>query len=201
MADRKDQGEGRRSRLPAHAERCRRPDGKLEMVITHLEMRKRPSRLVRHLPRGLAIIRARNPTVSFYRYLYHAVGAPWLWYERRQLDDEALRVIIQDPRIEIDVLYVEGVPAGYVELDFRVDGEVELAYFGLMLEFIGRGLGRYLLDWGLGNAWNKQPQRVWVHSCNFDHPKAIAVYQRAGFVPYRQETRIIDVPQIENDWT
>ena len=92
---------------------------------------------------------------------------------------------------------VAGVPAGFIELDRRVSGEVELAYFGLALEFIGRGLGGYLLAWGTNKAWRRGVRRVWVHTCNFDHPRAIAVYQRAGFVPYKQETNLIDDPRAD----
>lgn len=172
------------------------PPGKLEMVITHLEMRQRPVRPpTPHRSEKLALMRAERPTVSWYRYLYNTVGEAWLWFERRRLDDEALRRIIHDPEVAIYVLYVAGVPAGFVELDRRQPDEVEIAYFGLIPEFIGRGLGLYLLDWSVDEAWMTRPARVWVHTCNFDHPKAIAVYQRAGFVPYRQETRIVDDPR------
>ncbi len=195
MTDTEDQGEHPRVLAPGYGGRFQRSDGKLDMVITYLEMRRRPNRLVRYLPRALAINRAHSPTVSFYRYLYNIVGAPWLWYERRRLDDSTLRAIIHNPKVEVYVLYVDGVPAGFAELDRRTSDEVELAYFGLAPEFIGRGLGRYLLDWALNEAWRDDPRRVWVHSCNFDHPKAIAVYQRAGFVPYRQETKRIDDPR------
>ncbi len=195
MADTGDREEHLDLRAPTLGGPSRRPDGKLDMVITHLEMRRPPHRLARRLPRGLTIEHARSPTVSFYRYLYNTVGAPWLWHERRRLDDDMLRAIIHDAKVEVHVLYMHGVPAGYIELDRRIADQVEVAYFGLIPEFIGRGLGRYLLDWGLNEAWREHPQRVWVHSCNHDHPKAIAVYQRAGFVPYKQETVRIDDPR------
>ncbi len=172
------------------------PPGKLEMVITYLEMRKPPP--PRPAPRRaepIAIIRARRPTVSFYRYLYDTVGGPWMWYERRVMDDRVLTAIVHDPRVGVYVMYVDGVPAGFVELDARNTGEVELAYFGLVPEFIGRGLGRYLLDWAVGKAFEGNPRRVWVHTCNHDHPGALATYQRAGFVVYEQERRIIDDPR------
>ena len=146
--------------------------------------------------RPLALLRANKPTVSFYRYLYNTVGEPWLWHERRALDDAALAAIVQDPRVEIFVLYADGVPAGYFELDRRVEHEVELAYFGLMPEFIGQGLGRYLLGRAVATAWAGKPSRFWLHTCGFDHPRALGYYQRAGFAPYKQETRIFDDPYL-----
>ena len=175
--------------------------GKLEMIITYLQMRARPAGLI--LPQraeALSVIRARRPTLSFYRYLYNTVGADWMWYERNQLPDRELAAIIHDVHVGIYVMYTGGVPAGFVELDRRRADEVELAYFGLMPEFIGRGLGHYLLSWAIdkafGSALESQPGRLWVHTCNHDHPHALAVYQRSGFGVYRQERTVIDDPRM-----
>ena len=115
----------------------------LEIVVTYLEMLKPPTRpTVPAPPVGkIALLRAERPTVSYYRYLYNTVGEPWLWWERRLLSDAELERIILDPLVEIYVLYVDGVPAGYAELDRRKEEDVELAYFGLIPQFIGRKLG------------------------------------------------------------
>ena len=171
------------------------PEGKIETVITYLEMTNPPSAPPSPAPRmNLALLKAVEPTVSFYRFLYNTVGEPWLWYERLLLDDETLSAIIQSPEVEIFVLYVGGVPAGYGELDFRKKPDMELAYFGMMPEFIGRGLGRYLLRCMIDEAWSRKPDRFWVHTCTLDHPGSLNFYQRAGFSPYRQETEVIDDP-------
>src|SRR5437764_1065479 len=74
----------------------------------------------------LALMRADEPTVSFYRYLYETVGTPWLWFERRLLDDVMLAAEITKQTTEIFVLYVGGVPAGYFELDVARARETEL---------------------------------------------------------------------------
>jgi GNAT superfamily N-acetyltransferase len=176
--------------------------GKLEMIVTYLQMRSRPAGLT--LPQraeALSVVRARRPTLSFYRYLYNTVGADWMWYERNQLADRELAAIIQDAHVGLYVMNIGGVPAGFVELDRRREDEVEIAYFGLMPEFIGRGLGRYLLSWAIdkafGSAVESQPSRLWVHTCNHDHPHALALYQRSGFDVYRQERTIIDDPRMD----
>ena len=143
----------------------------------------------------MSILRARRITVSYYRYLYDTVGGPWMWFERRHMDDATLAGIVQNPRVAVYVLYIDGVPAGYVELDHRNPDALEIAYFGLMPEFIGRGLGRYFLDWSVTRAWEAEPKRVWVHTCNFDHPVALATYQRAGFQVYDQRRQVIDDPR------
>ena len=38
-----------------------------------------------------------------------------------------------------------------------------------------------------------------MHTCNFDHIRAFALYQRAGFVPYRQEKKQIADPRIHGE--
>ncbi len=172
------------------------PDGKLRVVVTFLEMTAKPKRPALVPPAmKLALLHAEQPTVSFYRYLYDTVGEDWLWYERRRLSDAALRRIIQSSNVLIYVLYVAGVPAGYVELDARHPPDIELAYLGLVPEYIGHGLGRYLLDWAVDTAWDRGPKRLWVRNSHFNHPHAIALYQQAGFEPYKQEEKIIDDPR------
>ncbi|HXV26010.1 MAG TPA: GNAT family N-acetyltransferase [Alphaproteobacteria bacterium] len=170
----------------------------LEIVVTYLEMHKPPTRpTVPAPPVGkIALLRAERPTISYYRYLYNTVGEPWLWWERRLLPDPELERIIHDPLVEIYVLYVDGVPAGYAELDRRNQENVELAYFGLVPQFIGRKLGPFLLNWAVDTAWFHQPKRLWVNTNNLDHPKALQIYQKAGFVPYRQETKEIPNPRL-----
>ena len=177
----------------AAPERSGGPDGAtagrtIPVTVTWLDMTS-PDRCspVPGVLEPTAILRAERPTVSFYRYLYDTVGADWNWFTRRRLSDEELAAIIHDDRDEVFVLHVRGVPAGYVELDRRVEGEVEIAYFGLIPEYVGRGFGKYLLAWGLARAWSYRPRRVWLHTCTLDHPRALGVYQRAGLEVYHRE--------------
>src|SRR3954465_9842843 len=94
----------------------------IDDVITYLEMRTRPVSPRIPAPFAkLALMRAEQCTVSFYRYLYDTVGTPWLWFERRLVDDTTLAAEIANETIEIFVLSVGGVPAGYFELDIAAE--------------------------------------------------------------------------------
>ncbi|MEH6495984.1 MAG: GNAT family N-acetyltransferase [Pseudomonas marincola] len=169
-------------------------NGQWPVRIMYLRMSEKPK------PQALpspaiphAIQRAEKPTVAFYRFLYDAVGRDWAWTDRKKLSDGDLKEILDDKDTEIYVLYIRGVPAGYAELNFnQFPGSVDLAYFGIMPEFIGMKLGPYFLNWAINQAWLRDPDCITVNTCTLDHPKALPLYQRFGYVPYKQRDLTID---------
>ncbi len=163
----------------------------LRVTRTYLQMME-PSSYAIEWPQGIRVERATEPTVDFYRFLYRAVGSAYRWRDRLKLSDDELQRIIRHPRVEIFVLYAHGAPAGYIELDRRVEDEVEIAYFGLVPEYVGRGLGKKFLQWGVHTAWQTDPSRVWLHTCSLDHPGALPLYQKVGFVAYRTEEYVFE---------
>ncbi len=172
----------------------------VETVVTTLQMTERPSRPTTPSPAGLptALVQARPQGVAFYRWLYERIGAEWTWIARRLMTDAELMAAIGDPAVEIYVLQVGGVPAGYGEVDRRKGPDaVELAYFGMLPEFIGQGYGRYLLDAVVDLAWSAGPcDGLRVQTCDLDHPRALAAYQRAGFQPVRQHVATLPDPRL-----
>lgn len=161
---------------------------KHKTIVTHLEMMAEPRLPPCPRPVGkYALMRAENPPVHFYRYLYDAVGRDYVWVNRKRLSDEALARIVQHEEVEIYVLYCGGAPAGYFELDFRSMPRVELSFMGLMPEHVGSGLGSFLLREAIQTAWARHPERLIVQTCTLDHPRALPLYQRMGFTPYAQE--------------
>jgi GNAT superfamily N-acetyltransferase len=157
--------------------------------ITYLQMFAHPGRVVSPPREGLAVVHAQKPSVAYYRFLYDGVGRDYDWTSRKKLSDAELAVLLNDPRDEVHVLMVEGAPAGFAELDRRIEGEIELVQFGLMPEFIGQGLGRYFLQWTIDRAWNLGPKRLWLHTCTKDHPAALPNYLKAGFTIYKEEVK------------
>jgi GNAT superfamily N-acetyltransferase len=166
----------------------------LPMTVTFLEMKAKPSVIPPpHPSTKIAILRAEKPPVHFYRYLYNTIGEPYYWVDRRRMDDASLKELIQSPALELYVLYVDGNPAGMAELDFREPHIGLLAYFGLMPEYIGRRLGYYFLYHTVQNAWTRSISTLLVNTCTLDHPRALPLYQRMGFVPYSREDRSVEL--------
>lgn len=155
---------------------------------TYLEMRDR---------RALRPSRVEDPTVrveqvfqcpiSFWRYLYSEVGRQYHWVDRLVWTDAQAREYLDDPAVSLWLLTVAGAPAGYFELKRDEDDGVEIAYFGLLPEFTGRGLGRHLLTEAVERAWEVGARRVWLHTCTLDHPAALPNYLARGFSVYKEE--------------
>jgi GNAT superfamily N-acetyltransferase len=137
---------------------------------------------------GVRIERVLGCPPSFYRYLYAEVGRDWRWTDRLGWTDDEIRAHLARPGVTIDVLYASGSPAGYFELARHDDGSCEIAYFGLLSEFIGRGLGKLLLERAIDAAWETGASRVWLHTCTLDGPAALPNYLARGFQPYKRET-------------
>jgi GNAT superfamily N-acetyltransferase len=156
----------------------------MKVKTTYLEILARRERVVPPPREGLTVIHAKRPTVAYYRFLYDAVGRDYDWTSRKKLSDAELAALLNDPRLEVHGLMSEGVPAGFAELDRRIEGEIELVQFGLVPEFIRQGLGRYFLQWTIDKAWSYGPRRLWLHTCTKDHPAALPNYLKAGFSVY-----------------
>jgi GNAT superfamily N-acetyltransferase len=133
------------------------------------------------------VIPVEVPCPEFNRFLYAAVGWQWYWIDKLSWDYEQWRSLVTRPTYRTWVGYVSGTPAGYYELDQQADAHIELAYFGLLPQFTGQGLGGPLLTSAIESAWDWGARRVWVHTCSLDHPSALANYETRGFKQYKVE--------------
>lgn len=169
------------------------PDSQLAAVVTYLEMTEPPAEPV---PATSLQLRRIKPTLDDYRALFRKVGAPWLWFSRLAMTDAELLSIIGHPGVELfEIAAVEAV-VGMLELDFRVAGECEIAFVGLVPGLSGQGHGRWLLAEAVHRAWRDGIARVHVHTCSLDHPAALAAYRRAGFVPYKRAVERFADPRL-----
>ena len=171
------------------------PAGKIAAVVTSLEMNARPALRAEQPDTKLTLHHVAKPDLAWYRNLFRRVGEDWIWFSRLQMDDAALAAIIHDPQIEVHVLKSGADEAGLLELDFRKPGECELGYFGLAPPFVGTGAGRWLMNRAIDRAWSRPIDRFWLHTSTFDHPKALRVYQQAGFIVYARRTARFEDPR------
>ncbi len=165
------------------------------VTTTYLEMNDpselRPSKV--EAP-PFRLVRVEIPCPELNRFLYAAVGAAWLWYSRLPWNRARWMAWLDRPELETWVAYVSGTPAGYFELEKQAGDKVELVYFGLLPAFVGKGLGGALLTAAGRRAWEMGAARVWVHTCDLDHPRALRNYEARGFRVYRTDREPEEIP-------
>lgn len=168
---------------------------RLDETVTYLEM-KSPAELISARPPSLQIElkQVEIPCPELNRFFYTAIGGDWYWIDRLPWTYSQWLEWLSRPGHETWVVWVHGFPAGYFELDEEPQDGIELAYFGILPQFIGRGLGSHLLTLAVRRAWEKNPGRVWLHTSSFDHPQALKNYLARGFRIFKRETEPKDLP-------
>lgn len=159
-----------------------------ELVTYYLEMNDPAELKAKPEVEGLDIVEAEIKDYRFNRFLYQLVGEAWNWKDQLALSDQEWQRYAERDALRTWVAYSQGAIAGYYELEQQQDGHIQIAYFGLAPKFIGKGFGGYLLTHAICSAWSwDSPKRVWVHTCNEDHPSALANYKARGFKLYKTE--------------
>lgn len=152
-------------------------------------------------PTGFELKQARIPSPELNRFLYTAVGAPWVWIDRLGWTRQQWLEYLIRPQVETWVGYLDGTPAGYFELEEQEGNAIEIVYFGILPQFIGGGVGGHLLTCAVERAFLRGAQRVWVHTCSLDHPRALPCYKARGFRVFKVETRDQEIPDCQgSEW-
>ncbi len=168
------------------------PEIWLDYTVTYLEMTTRPEGPRRPAPilPGLMLLKAEAPPARWFLHLYDSVGSALEWTDWHRRPVAELEAFIGDPKVAIFTAMMQGWTAGFFMLDWRQDEECNLAYFGLAPEAQGRGLGTYLLDVAIRTGWERPSvTRMTVETCTLDGPRALPMYQKAGFAPIRREQK------------
>jgi GNAT superfamily N-acetyltransferase len=172
------------------------PPGKLANIVTCLEMQQNPLVGPQTLPAGFTLKIVDPTDLNAYRALFGKIGEDNMWFSRVIMTDEKLKAILCNPKIESYVFYNQDQAIGILELNFEDMPNCELAFFGLTKDAIGHGIGRALMSQAIFKAWAKPIDRLWVHTCHFDHPNALPFYQRSGFKPYALMVEVHDDPRL-----
>ncbi|HEX8204887.1 MAG TPA: GNAT family N-acetyltransferase [Solirubrobacteraceae bacterium] len=153
-------------------------------TVWYLEMAS-PQALARRDGPG-TVTRSTVPLGALNRFFYEEVGRDFDWVDRLGWTAEEWQGWAE--RTELWLVHDRGTPAGYSELEPRGDGTVDVAFFGILPSFRGRGLGGQLLTRVVERAWDLGPERVTVNTCALDGAYARAHYERRGFALVRETT-------------
>ena len=169
----------------------------MKVTTWSLQMLRPAPQPPRPFPEDVRLDLATGIAPEYARFLYGLVGGDWYWTDRLSWTRQQWADELAVPGTEFWIIYREGVPMGYVQLQpvAQSDGtQVEIRYLGLAQQAIGCGLGGRLLEHGIAAAWSLPERsglpptaRVWVHTCTLDGPAALANYQARGLVVYAEE--------------
>jgi GNAT superfamily N-acetyltransferase len=162
---------------------------KIQVVRTYLELKTpgqlKPARVEDHL---LRLARVPVPSVPLVQRLYKEVGAEYHWADRWKWSIKEWTDWVEQIGYGVWILTYDGDLAGFFEFTAGEDGSVEISLFGLVARFHGRGLGKHLLTGAVEIAWAIGANRVWLHTCTLDDPKALPNYLARGFTEFKKET-------------
>ncbi|WP_071797346.1 GNAT family N-acetyltransferase [Natronohydrobacter thiooxidans] len=173
----------------------------VDYTVTYLEMAARPGYDWPATPAGMtgALLRAETPPVWYFRALYDAVGRDYAWTDLHASEDAEIADWLASPDVALYTLIDHGWPQGFFLLDWRAGATCDLAYFGLVPQAVGRGLGTWMLRTAILTGWAREGVScLSVNTCTLDHPRALIQYQKQGFTPVRQEAR---KRLLSRDWT
>ena len=180
---------------------------RLSIHVWHLEMTTKPqsattsatdsdSEKASDSERNYELHKATTPLPELNRFLYATVGAACMWYMRLSWNYQQWSDYLSNTNIETWVAYQGATPIGYFELERQAMGTAEIVYFGLVPEFVGKGLGRQLLTDAIAKAWAIGEKRIWLHTCTLDHPNALPNYLNRGFKIFKEEEFEDDIPSV-----
>lgn len=133
------------------------------------------------------------PTPVINHFFFVNVGRPWKWYSRLEWTLSDWKKLVEKETVTTWIGYIKGSPFGYIEL-VRQAESVEIAFFGLLPQYIGMGLGGFLLSEAIRLSWEIGPRRVWVHTCTLDHKYALNNYLARGLTIYDKKQKTEQVP-------
>tara|TARA_B100001173_G_scaffold95873_1_gene82961 strand:+ start:177 stop:680 length:504 start_codon:yes stop_codon:yes gene_type:complete len=123
------------------------------------------------------------------KFFYKNVGKNHQWVDRLVWTEKQWIDYACDQKVKTYILKCEKDLAGYFELISHKDkNEVEIAYLGLLEEYLNKKLGSYLLTSAIKYSFLEKPKRVWVHTCSLDHKNALNNYIARGMKIFKKET-------------
>ena len=134
------------------------------------------------------LVKKIKPDFQLNKFFYKQVGKKHRWIDRLSWSDEKWVNYISNQNLETYVISEKNDLAGFFELLYNPElKETEISYFGLLEEYIGKGIGGYALSIAIKKSFEKQIKRVWLHTCTLDHPNALKNYIARGMTVFKKE--------------
>tara|TARA_B100001063_G_scaffold99236_1_gene92761 strand:- start:62 stop:565 length:504 start_codon:yes stop_codon:yes gene_type:complete len=131
----------------------------------------------------------KTPDFQINKFFYKNVGRKHNWVDRLAWTEKQWIDYVSDENVKTYILKDKNEFAGYFELILHNDkNEIEIAYLGLLEEYINQKIGSYLLSFAIKKSFFEKVKRVWVHTCSLDHKNALNNYVARGMKVFKKET-------------
>ena len=122
------------------------------------------------------------------KFFYKNIGKKHKWVDRLIWNEQRWIDYVSSEKVKTYVLKNKDDLVGFFELIFHYEkNEVEIAYFGILEEYQNKKLGSYLLSQAIKKSFNKNVNRVWLHTCSLDHKNALNNYVARGMKIFKSE--------------
>ena len=134
------------------------------------------------------LVKKIKPDFQLNKFFYKQVGKKHRWIDRLSWSDGKWMNYISNKNLETYIISESKELAGFFELLYNPElKETEISYFGLLEEYIGKGIGGYALSVAIKKSFEKNIKRVWLHTCTLDHPNALKNYIARGMTVFKKE--------------
>ena len=134
------------------------------------------------------------PDFQVNKFFYKQIGKSYRWIDRLVWDDAKWMSYTNNSNLETYILRENEDLIGFFELLFNPKAsKCEVAYFGILDQYIGKNYGKYLLTEALNLGFRKNTKKVWLHTCSLDHKHALKNYLGRGMKIFKSETINLDI--------
>ena len=161
-----------------------------KIVRNYLEIKSLDELLVEKKPNdNCSLEQVSSTDFQLNKFFYKQIGKNHHWVDRLAWTNKNWTEYVSSPNVFTFILKKNGDIAGFFELIYHKNkSEIEIAYFGLLKEYMGKKLGGYMLSEAIKTSFLYNIKRVWVHTCSLDHKNALKNYLSRGMKIYNIET-------------
>ena len=140
-------------------------------------------------PEKIEVYLEKKKDININKFFYRQVGKEHFWRDRLLWSDKEWNKYINNKNLETGIIKLGGELIGFYEQEYHRDkNEIELIQMGILKEYQGKKFGSFLLEYIIYEAFSKNAQRIWVHTCSLDHKYALENYISKGFKIFKEET-------------
>jgi GNAT superfamily N-acetyltransferase len=153
-----------------------------------LEIKNFSKSIELNIPKHYKIILDDKKNFELNKFFYKQIGIDHYWRDRLIWSDKEWLKYVANKNLETYILKKGKNLIGFYEQEYHPESnEIELINMGILKNFRGLKLGSVILNHAIANAFKKNPNRMWVHTCSLDHKHALQNYKSKNFKIFKQE--------------